>query len=55
MKHDLNNAPSYEHMMGKEKRAHEGSQSKAPTSAKMRNEGLKDPNTMGTTGQPGRV
>jgi hypothetical protein len=31
MKHDLNKSKSYEHMMGKEKKAHEGSQSKAPT------------------------
>lgn len=27
MKHDLNNSPSYEHMMGKESKAHMGSQS----------------------------
>lgn len=30
MKHDLNKAKSYEHMMGTERREHLGSQSKAP-------------------------
>lgn len=43
MEHALNKAPSYEHLMGSEKKAHEGSQSKAPTSKKGKNEGLKEP------------
>jgi hypothetical protein len=33
MPHDLNSTPSYEHMMGKEHKAHEGSQSKSPGGA----------------------
>lgn len=34
MKHDLNNSPSYEHMMGSPKKAHEGSQSSTPAPEK---------------------
>ena len=30
MPHDMNKAPSYEHMMGTVKKAHEGSQSMSP-------------------------
>lgn len=30
MPHDLNSTPSYEHLMGKVHKAHEGSQSSAP-------------------------
>jgi hypothetical protein len=31
MPHDINGSPSYEHMMGSVHKAHEGSQSSAPT------------------------
>jgi hypothetical protein len=48
MEHDLNKSPSYEHLMGKEQRAHLGSQSNSPTSKKGENEGLKEPMSKGT-------
>lgn len=34
MKHDINNSPSYDHMMGSPQPAHMGSQSKFPASKK---------------------
>ena len=41
MEHDLNKAPSYEHLQGTAKPSHLGSQSMSPTSKKGHNEGLK--------------